>query len=148
MLGLTDHQMTDAGATALAESPHLGGLWRLDLVTTVKVPKRSVLDRLGALVQTIRPVGPPEPALTRVAITLARSGVGPPPADLVHSPGTVQELLNTADQPLDGLSNAVTAAGVAAGSLSATPRASVPRTTSGTPPAGGGRAPRCAICMN
>ncbi|MCW3159429.1 GNAT family N-acetyltransferase [Micropruina sonneratiae] len=38
------------------------GLWRLDLVTTVKVPKPSVLDRLGALVQTIRPVGPPEPA--------------------------------------------------------------------------------------
>lgn len=38
------------------------GLWRLDLASTVKVPKPSVLDRLGALVQSVRPVAPPEPA--------------------------------------------------------------------------------------
>ncbi|HMQ36822.1 MAG TPA: hypothetical protein PKE46_03730 [Micropruina sp.] len=37
-------------------------LWRMDLATTVRPPKRSVLDRLGRLVQAVRPVAPPEPA--------------------------------------------------------------------------------------
>lgn len=37
-------------------------LWRMDLGTTVRPPKRSVLDRLGRLVQAVRPVAPPEPA--------------------------------------------------------------------------------------
>lgn len=116
-----------------------------DLQSMGLTPAISTGWRQQAVDVSDRLVGTTDPALNRVAITLARSGVGPTPADLVHSPGTVQELLNTADQPLDGLSNAVTAAGVAAGSLSATPRASVPRTTSGTPPAGGGRAPRPRI---
>ncbi|MFT4296443.1 MAG: GNAT family N-acetyltransferase [Micropruina sp.] len=38
------------------------GLWRMDLATTVRPPKRSVLARLGRLVQAVRPVAPPEPA--------------------------------------------------------------------------------------
>lgn len=37
-------------------------LWRMDLATTVRPPKRSVLHRLGRLVQSVRPVAPPEPA--------------------------------------------------------------------------------------
>ncbi len=36
--------------------------WRLDLSTAIRTPKRSVLVRLGRLVQAVRPVAPPEPA--------------------------------------------------------------------------------------
>lgn len=37
-------------------------LWRMDLATTVRTPRDSVLVRLGRLVQAVRPVAPPEPA--------------------------------------------------------------------------------------
>ncbi|MBK8446971.1 MAG: GNAT family N-acetyltransferase [Micropruina sp.] len=39
-----------------------GSLWALDLGTTVRVFKPSVLDRLGRLVQSVGPLAPPEPA--------------------------------------------------------------------------------------
>lgn len=39
-----------------------GSLWALDLGTTVKATKPSVLDRLGRLVQSVGPLAPPEPA--------------------------------------------------------------------------------------
>ncbi|MFT3860067.1 GNAT family N-acetyltransferase [Micropruina sp.] len=36
--------------------------WRLDLDTTVRAPLESMLDRLGRLMQAVRPMAPPEPA--------------------------------------------------------------------------------------
>lgn len=38
------------------------GLWRMDLLATVRPARRSVLDRIEQLVQSVRPVAPPEPA--------------------------------------------------------------------------------------
>lgn len=38
------------------------GRWRLDLGATARVPFEGVMDRLERLVQSVRPVAPPEPA--------------------------------------------------------------------------------------
>jgi len=37
-------------------------LWRMDLLATVRPHRRSVLDRIEQIVQSVRPVAPPEPA--------------------------------------------------------------------------------------
>lgn len=52
-------------ATGFSPTDH-AGRWRLDLGNTVRTPFEGVLDRLGRLVQAVRPVAPPEPARRQI----------------------------------------------------------------------------------
>ena len=116
---------TDPRQVALARDLHVLGV----------TPAVSTGWRQQAVDVSDRLLGTTDPTLRQVAVTLARSGVGPTPADLLGDdpPDPVQELLNSADQPLDAVGSAVAAAGQAAGALPPRPASgpSTPSTTTG-----------------